>query len=91
MTKDGKKEKKIKFTDEPTFDKSIPQNVTAYSGETVYLNCRVHQLANRTVSPKKNLEEKLHAGGSLFQFKKSLLLLENLENQILQWSFITHI
>lgn len=34
----------------PYFDLSASKNVTALLGKTVYLNCRVKNLANRTVS-----------------------------------------
>lgn len=34
----------------PFFDKTASKNVTALVGKTTYLNCRVRNLGNRTVS-----------------------------------------
>lgn len=34
----------------PTFDTSVPGNLTGLVGKTAYLNCRVKNLGNRTVS-----------------------------------------
>ncbi|GAB0093314.1 zwei Ig domain protein zig-8 [Sergentomyia squamirostris] len=34
----------------PYFDTSVSKNVTALVGKTAYLNCRVHNLGNKTVS-----------------------------------------
>lgn len=34
----------------PYFDKAASKNVTALVGHTAYLNCRVRNLGNRTVS-----------------------------------------
>jgi neurotrimin len=34
----------------PYFDKSASKNVTALVGKTTYLNCRIRNLGNRTVS-----------------------------------------
>jgi hypothetical protein len=34
----------------PYFDKTASKNVTALVGHTAYLNCRVRNLGNRTVS-----------------------------------------
>lgn len=34
----------------PYFDKSASKNVTAMLGKTTYLNCRVKNLGNKTVS-----------------------------------------
>lgn len=34
----------------PTFDTSVPDNLTGLVGKTAYLNCRVKNLGNRTVS-----------------------------------------
>jgi hypothetical protein len=34
----------------PHFDTSIPNNLTGLVGKTAYLNCRVKNLGNRTVS-----------------------------------------
>ncbi|KMR01224.1 neurotrimin-like isoform x3 protein [Lasius niger] len=34
----------------PYFDKSASKNVTALLGKTTYLNCRVKNLGNKTVS-----------------------------------------
>lgn len=36
--------------DGPTFDTSVPDNLTGLVGKTAYLNCRVKNLGNRTVS-----------------------------------------
>lgn len=36
--------------DEPYFDASTPKNVTALVGKSAYLNCRVRNLGNKTVS-----------------------------------------
>lgn len=38
----------------PHFDTSVPNNVTGLVGKTAYLNCRVKNLGNRTVS-KRNM------------------------------------
>jgi len=40
--------------DLPYFDKAASKNVTSPLGKTAYLNCRVKNLANRTVS-KQNI------------------------------------
>lgn len=37
----------------PYFDTSASKNVTALVGKTAYLNCRVRNLGNRTVSKVK--------------------------------------
>nr|CAH7735319.1 unnamed protein product [Callosobruchus chinensis] len=37
----------------PYFDKSASKNVTALVGKTTYLNCRIRNLGNRTVSTQK--------------------------------------
>lgn len=37
----------------PFFDKSASKNVTALVDKTSYLNCKVRNLGNRTVSKKK--------------------------------------
>lgn len=34
----------------PFFDTSVPTNLTGIVGKTAYLNCRVKNLGNRTVS-----------------------------------------
>lgn len=34
----------------PFFDTTVPANVTGLVGKTAYLNCRVKNLGNRTVS-----------------------------------------
>jgi hypothetical protein len=34
----------------PHFDSSVPNNLTGLVGKTAYLNCRVKNLGNRTVS-----------------------------------------
>jgi len=34
----------------PYFEPSASRNVTALVGKTAYLNCRVHNLGNKTVS-----------------------------------------
>lgn len=36
----------------PYFDKSASKNVTALLGKTTYLNCRVKNLGNKTVSKR---------------------------------------
>lgn len=36
----------------PYFDMSVSKNVTALVGKTAHLNCRVHNLGNKTVSTK---------------------------------------
>jgi hypothetical protein len=36
----------------PFFEKTASKNVTALVGNTAYLNCRVRNLGNRTVSPR---------------------------------------
>lgn len=41
--------------DLPYFDKAASKNVTAPLGKMTYLNCRVKNLANRTVSTQYNL------------------------------------
>lgn len=38
------------FNRDPHFDTSASKNVTALLGKTAYLNCRVKNLANKTVS-----------------------------------------
>lgn len=40
--------------DLPYFDKAASKNVTSPLGKTAYLNCRVKNLANRTVSKQNN-------------------------------------
>lgn len=35
---------------EPYFDTSVPNNVTALVGKSAYLSCRVRNLGNKTVS-----------------------------------------
>lgn len=35
---------------EPYFDNSVPNNVTALVGKSAYLSCKVRNLSNRTVS-----------------------------------------
>lgn len=40
----------------PTFDTSVPDNLTGLVGKTAYLNCRVKNLGNRTVSILTYLE-----------------------------------
>lgn len=35
---------------EPYFDTTLPRNVTALSGKSAYLSCRVINLGNKTVS-----------------------------------------
>lgn len=35
---------------EPTFDTTLPNNVTALVGKSAYLSCRVRNLGNKTVS-----------------------------------------
>lgn len=35
---------------EPYFDSSVPTNVTALVGKSAYLNCKVNNLGNKTVS-----------------------------------------
>lgn len=37
---------------EPSFDITVPSNITGLAGETVQLVCRVKNLGNRTVSLK---------------------------------------
>lgn len=37
---------------EPYFDATLPRNVTALSGKSAYLSCRVINLGNKTVSTK---------------------------------------
>lgn len=39
----------------PNFDATASKNVTALLGKTAYLNCRVKNLGNKTVSIKKVL------------------------------------
>ena len=39
----------------PHFDTSIPNNITGLVGKTAYLNCRVKNLGNRTVSNRNLL------------------------------------
>lgn len=40
----------VSVTRGPYFDKSASKNVTALVGKTAYLNCRVRNLGNRSVS-----------------------------------------
>lgn len=35
---------------EPYFDATLPRNITALSGKSAYLSCRVINLGNKTVS-----------------------------------------
>jgi hypothetical protein len=39
----------------PHFDTSVPNNLTGLVGKTAYLNCRVKNLGNRTVSNRNML------------------------------------
>lgn len=43
----------------PFFDKLASKNVTALLGKTAYLNCRVKNLGNKTVSRHTSLQIKL--------------------------------
>lgn len=47
----------------PYFDTSVPSNLTGLVGKTAYLNCRVKNLGNRTVSPfrDRSIAEELEA------------------------------
>ncbi|XP_054719821.1 zwei Ig domain protein zig-8-like [Uloborus diversus] len=36
--------------EQPTFDTSVPKNITTQLGQTVYLHCKVHNLGDKTVS-----------------------------------------
>lgn len=39
---------------QPYFDKNASKNVTALVGKTAYLNCKVKNLGNKTVSSANN-------------------------------------
>lgn len=53
----------------PYFDKSASKNVTALLGKTTYLNCRVKNLGNKTVSEKDvNVEKKIRIIFAAFFF-----------------------
>ena len=49
----------------PYFEVSASKNITAIAGQSAYLNCRVRNLGNRTVSGE--CEESVFADASVFR------------------------
>lgn len=45
----------VPVAEKPFFDTAVPANVTGLVGKTAYLNCRVKNLGNRTVSVTPHL------------------------------------
>jgi hypothetical protein len=83
----------------PYFDKGASRNVTALLGKTAYLNCRVKNLGNKTVSINNELITfiyRLHKISSStyvssiagFPLIHALVIIKSMEIYIRTWYFI---